>query len=93
MGDTGANPGRKSWYKNPVYVVSGTVACVICTIAVGFVIQSTMEKRAQQTAERAWVKVQDATILGPWFNIMSPKRPSSFTTPGRLLHGRPPHVW
>jgi hypothetical protein len=60
-----ADPGRKRWYKKPVYVVGGCVACVIFVLAVAFAIQSLMLKRAHQTTERAWVKVQDATIVGP----------------------------
>ena len=69
MGDThqdaAADPGRKRWYKSPVYVVSACVAFVIFALVTAFVIQSIMEKRGHQTAERAWVKVQDATIIGP----------------------------
>ena len=69
MGDThqdaAADPSGSRWYKKPVYVVSGSVACVICAIVVAFTAQSLMQKHAHQTAERAWVKVQDATIVGP----------------------------
>jgi hypothetical protein len=87
MGDTHqediAHSGRKSWYKNPVYVVSATVACVICAIVVSFAIQSLILKRTQQTAERAWVKVQDATILGPLVQHNVPKATILFHNSGR----------
>ena len=58
-----AAPARKRWYNNPVYVVSGSVAFIIFALVVGFAIQSLMLKRAHQTAERAWVKVQDLSLI------------------------------
>jgi hypothetical protein len=78
-----AAPARKRWYKNPVYVVSGSVACVIFVLVVGFAIQSLMLKRAHQTAERAWVKVQDATIVGPLVQHNVPKATILFHNTGR----------
>jgi hypothetical protein len=87
MGDTyqegTADPARKRWYKNPVYVVSGCVACVIFVLIVGFAIQSLMLKRAHQTAERAWVKIQDATIVGPLVQHNVPKATILFHNTGR----------
>jgi hypothetical protein len=78
-----ADPARKRWYKNPVSVASGTVAGIICAIAVGFAIQSIMEKRAHQTAERAWVTVQDATIVGPLVQHNVPTATILFHNTGR----------
>ena len=78
-----ANPGRKRWYKNPVYVVSGCVAFVIFALVVVFAIQSLMLKRAHQAAERAWVKVQDATIVGPLVQHNVPRANILFHNTGR----------
>ena len=56
MGDTHqentATPSLKRWYKNPVYIVGGCVACVIFALVVAFAIHSLMLKRAHQMAER-----------------------------------------
>jgi hypothetical protein len=78
-----AAPARKSWYKNPVYVVGGSAACVVFALVAGFAIQSLMLKRAHQTAERAWVKVQDATIVGPLVQHNVPRATILFHNTGR----------
>lgn len=87
MGDTHqegtAAPARKRWYKNPVYVVSGCVACVIFALIIGFAIHSLMLKRAHQMAERAWVRVQDATIVGPLIQHNVPRATILFQNTGR----------
>jgi len=78
-----AHPSRNRWYKNPVYVVSGCVACVIFALVVAFAIHSLMLKRAHQAAERAWVKVQDATIVGPLVQHNVPRANILFHNTGR----------
>ena len=87
MGDTHqegtAAPARERWYKNPVYVVSGCVACVIFALTAAFAIQSLMLKRTHQTAERAWVRVQDATIVGPLIQHNVPRATIIFQNTGR----------
>lgn len=97
MGDTHqentADPSVKRWYENPVYVVGGCVAAVIFALVVAFAIQSLMVRRAHQMAERAWVKVQGATIIGPLIQHNIQERPYSFTIPGALPHWRRTYVW
>jgi hypothetical protein len=87
MGNThqegAADPGRKRWYKNPVYVVGGCVACVIFALVVAFAIHSLMLKRAHQMAERAWVRVQGATIVGPLIQHNVPRATILFHNTGR----------
>ena len=87
MGDTHqkntADPSLKRWYKNPVYVVGGCVAFVIFALVVAFAIQSLMLKRAHQMAERAWVRVQGATIIGPLVQHNVPKATILFHNTGR----------
>ena len=78
-----ANPGWTRWYKNPVYVVCGSVAFFIFVLVVAFAIQSLMLKRTHQTAERAWVRVQDATIVGPLIQHNVPRANILFQNTGR----------
>ena len=87
MGDTHqkntADPSLKRWYKNSVYVVGGSVAFVIFALVVAFAIQSLMLKRAHQMAERAWVRVQGATIIGPLVQHNVPRATILFHNTGR----------
>lgn len=87
MGDTHQEgtdvPARKKWYKNPVYVVGGCVAFVIFALVAAFVIHSLMLKRAHQMAERAWVRVQGATIVGPLTQHNVPRATILFQNTGR----------
>jgi len=87
MGDTHledtADPARKRWYKNPVYVVSGCVTFVIFALVVAFAIQSLMQKRTHQMAQRAWVRVQGATIVGPLIQHNVPRATILFQNTGR----------
>jgi hypothetical protein len=87
MGDTHqeniADPRLRRWYKNPVYVVGGCVAFVIFVLVVAFAIQSLMLKRAHQMAERAWVRVQGATIIGPLVQHNVPRATILFHNTGR----------
>jgi hypothetical protein len=86
MGDTHqgntADPSLNRWYKNPVYVVGGCVACVIFALVVAFAIHSLMLKRTQM-AERAWVRVQGATIIGPLIQHNVPRATILFHNTGR----------
>ena len=87
MGDTHqgntADPSLNRWYKNPIYVVGGCVAFVIFAVVVAFAIQSLMLKRAHQMAERAWVRVQGATIIGPLIQHNVPRATILFHNTGR----------
>jgi hypothetical protein len=87
MGDThqadNAHPSRKRWYKNPVYIVSACAACFILALVVAFAIQTLMLKRTHQTTERAWVRVQDATIVGPLIQHNVPRATILFHNTGR----------
>jgi len=87
MGDTHqentADPSLKRWYENPVYVGGGCVALVIFALVVAFAIHSLMQKRAHQMAERAWVRVQSATIIGPLVQHNVPKATILFHNTGR----------
>ena len=78
-----AHPSRKRWYTRPVYVVSACAACSILALVVAFAIQSLLLKRAHQTTERAWVKVQDATIVGPLIQHNVPRATILFHNTGR----------
>lgn len=87
MGDTHqentADPRLNRWYKNPVYVVGGCAVVVIFALVVTFVIHSLMLKRAHQMAERAWVRVQGATITGPLIQHNVPRATILFQNTGR----------
>jgi hypothetical protein len=87
MGDTHqentADPSLDRWYKNPVYVVGGSVAFVILALVVAFAIHSLILKRAHQMAERAWVRVQGATIVGPLIQHNIPTATILFHNTGR----------
>ena len=78
-----AHPGWNRWYKNPVYVFSGCVAFLIFVLVVAFAIQSLMLKRTHQATERAWVRVQDATIVGPLIQHNVPRANFPFHNTGR----------
>jgi hypothetical protein len=71
------------WHKNPLYMVSGCVALFIVVFVVAFAIQSLMLTRTHQTTERAWVKVQDATIVGPLIQHNVPRANILFQNTGR----------
>ena len=87
MGDTqqddAADPSGSRWYKNPAYVVSGCVAFFIFVLVVAFAIHSLMLKRTHQATERAWVRVQDATIVGPLIQHNVPRATILFHNTGR----------
>ncbi len=78
-----AHPDRSRWYKNPAYVVSGCVAFFIFVLVVAFAIYSLMLKRTHQATERAWVRVQDATIVGPLIQHNVPRANILFHNTGR----------
>lgn len=82
--DPPARPsGRKRWYKNPLYILSGSVAFLTCVLVVAWAIQSFMLERTHQTTERAWVTVQEATIVGPLIQHNVPKATIRFHNSGR----------
>jgi hypothetical protein len=78
-----AHSGLKKWYKNPIYVVSGCVGLFAFALVGTFAIRPLMQKRAHQTAERAWVRVQDATIVGPLIQHNVPRANILFHNTGR----------
>ena len=78
-----ADPSLNRWYKNPVYVAGGCVTFVIFALVVALAIQSLMLKRAHQMAERAWVRVQGATIIGPLIQHQVPRATIRFQNTGR----------
>ena len=57
-------PSWKGILKNPRYVISGSVALFTFVLIVASIILY-MLGSTHQTTERAWVTVQDATIVGP----------------------------
>jgi len=59
------------------------VAFLAFVLVVAFAIHSLMLKRAHQAAERAWVKVQDATIVGPLVQHNVPRATILFRNTGR----------
>ena len=75
--------GRNRWYRNPVYVVSGCVAFFTFVFIVAYAIQLRMLRTAHETAERAWVTVQDATIVGPLIANNIPRVKIAFHNSGR----------
>src|SRR5262247_2817219 len=82
--DPPARPsGWKRWYKNPLYMLSSSVAFLTCVLVVAWVIQSFKLERTHQTTERAWVTVQEATIVGPLIQHNVPKATIRFQNSGR----------
>src|SRR5262245_4800558 len=75
--------GWNRWNRNPVYVVSGCVAFLTFVLVVAYVIQVRMLKTAHETAERAWVTGQDATIVGPLIANNVPRVKIAFHNTGR----------
>lgn len=74
-------PNRKGVLKNPRYVVSGAIALftfVLVGASIILYLRST-----HQTAERAWVTVQNATIVGPLIANNVPRAKIFFQNRGR----------
>ena len=74
-------PNRKGILKNPRYVVSGAIALftfVLVGASIILYLRST-----HQTAERAWVTVQNATIVGPLIANNVPRAKIFFQNRGR----------
>jgi hypothetical protein len=63
--------------------MGGCIAFVSFALVVALAIQSLMLKRAHQMAERAWVRVQGATIIGPLIQHQVPRATILFQNTGR----------
>jgi hypothetical protein len=63
--------------------LSGSVAFLTFVLVVAWAIQSFMSERTHQTTERAWVTVQEATIVGPLIQHNVPKATIRFHNSGR----------
>jgi len=74
-------PNRKGILKNPRYVVSGAIA-LLTFVLVGASIILYL-RSTHQTAERAWVTVQNATIVGPLIANNVPRAKIFFQNRGR----------
>jgi hypothetical protein len=75
-------PNRKGILKNPRYVVSGSIALFTFVLVVAFIILY-MVRSTHQTTERAWVTVQNATIVGPLIANNVPRANILFQNSGR----------
>jgi len=72
----------KGILKNPRYVLSGSVTLCTFVLVVASIIFY-MLRSTQQTTERAWVTVQDATIVGPLIQHNVPRAKILFRNSGR----------
>ena len=75
-------PNRKGALKNPRYVVSGSIALFTFVLVVASIILY-MSRSTHQTTERAWVTVQNATIVGPLIANNVPRAKILFQNSGR----------
>ena len=73
---------RKGILKNPRYVVSGSLALFTFVLIVASVILYLL-RNTHQSAERAWVTVQKATIVGPLIANNVPRATILFQNSGR----------
>ena len=75
-------PDEKGILKNPRYVLSGSVAIFTFVLLVASIFLY-MLRSSHQTTERAWVTVQDATIVGPLIANNVPRVKMIFQNSGR----------
>ena len=75
-------PSRERLLKNPRYVLSVSVAVLTFVLIVASIILY-MLRSTHQTAERAWVTVQDANIVGPLIANNIPRMKITFQNSGR----------
>src|SRR6185295_8043333 len=75
-------PNRKGILKNPRYVVSGSIALFTFVLLVASIILYIL-RSTHQTTERAWVTVQNATIVGPLIANNVPRAKILFQNSGR----------
>jgi len=75
-------PNRKGILKNPRFVVSGSIALFTFALLVASLILY-MLRSTHQTTERAWVTVQNATIVGPLIANNVPRAKILFQNSGR----------
>jgi hypothetical protein len=75
-------PNRKGILKNSRYLVSGSIALCTFALVVASIILY-MLRSTHQTTERAWVTVQNATIVGPLIANNVPSAKILFHNSGR----------
>ena len=80
--DQSHQPDGKGILKNPRYVLSGSIAIFTFVLLVASIILYLL-RSSHQTTERAWVTVQDATIVGPLIANNVPRAKMIFQNSGR----------